>query len=224
MNFPEIVRSSIVHFLLSKCHLSRTIYLSENFKLVAHFLHLSLLFLTTLKNSILVPDLFRGNPWKASRPVTDFGPWAAAHPRERIASDIVRSSEWLEEEFIAAGVSKKLGIIGFGFGARHLIETLARDKPSRFGTGICFYGTDMDTSQAQNISVPVLFISGDSDTHCPPNTVQDMAKRIHGAKALVYADRGHGFAHRPESQEEDDDAEDAFAAARTWLHDFLVAC
>lgn len=139
-----------------------------------------------------------------------------------MAKDINTSTEWLVDEFTAAGISEKLGIIGFCFGGGKLIETLACDHQAHFGTGVCFYGTRIDTSLAKDIKVPVLFICGDSDHLCPVSALQEMEKTVEGSRVLVYPGRGHGFAHRPESQEEDADAEDAFGIMRSWLHDCLV--
>ncbi|XP_078434445.1 alpha/beta-Hydrolases superfamily protein [Wolffia australiana] len=171
--------------------------------------------------NVLVPDLFRGNPWKVGWPREDFGPWSAAHLQDRVSSDIARSAQWLEDEFIAAGICKKLGIIGFSFGADRLIETLAEDTTGRFGTGVCFYGSQRGLGLTQKIRVPLLFICGDADPLCPVSVVRDMEAAVAGAKAVVYHGRGQGFAHRPASQDEDDDAEEAFTITRAWLHEFL---
>ncbi|KAK9110119.1 hypothetical protein Sjap_018179 [Stephania japonica] len=128
------------------------------------------------------------------------------------------------EEFLAAGISKKLGIIGFCFGGGRLVETLAYDEGTYFSTGVSFYGTRMELSLAPTVKLPILFISGDHDPLCPVGPLNEMAKSIgRGSKVLVFKNRGHGFAHRPESPEEDRDAEEAFMAMRNWLHKSLVA-
>ncbi|KAL7235843.1 hypothetical protein ACSBR1_019182 [Camellia fascicularis] len=66
--------------------------------------------------NVLVPDLFRGDPWAQDRPKTLFEEWLAQQTLERIAKDITTSKNWMMDEFVAAGISKKLGIIGFCFG------------------------------------------------------------------------------------------------------------
>ncbi|CAL5370915.1 unnamed protein product [Camellia sinensis] len=71
------------------------------------------------------------------------------------------------DEFVAAGISKKLGIIGFCFGGGRLIDALAQDGGACFGIGVSFYGTRIDPSVVANIKVPVLFIVGDNDPSCP---------------------------------------------------------
>lgn len=172
--------------------------------------------------NVLVPDLFRGNPWKNGWPHSEFERWLSGQLPSRVAKDIETSTKWLIDEFTAAGISKKLGIIGFCFGGGKLIETLARDQQTHFGTGISFYGTRIDTSLAKDIKVPVLFICGDNDPLCPVSTLQEMEKNVRGSRAVIYSGRGHGFSHRPQSQEEDADAEDAFAIMRSWLQDCLV--
>ncbi|KAK8946945.1 hypothetical protein KSP39_PZI006901 [Platanthera zijinensis] len=172
--------------------------------------------------NVLVPDLFRGEPWKEGHTAAELEQWLARQQPETVAKDIDSSTKWLIDEFTSAGISRKFGIVGFCFGGKCLIETLAKDENSYFGTAVCFYGTRMDPSLAHHINVPVLFISGDGDPFCQATLVLEMEKRIRGSKAVIYGGRGHGFAHRPESQEDDRDAEDAFNVSRSWLKDYLV--
>lgn len=127
------------------------------------------------------------------------------------------------DEFMAAGISKKLGIIGFCFGGGRVLEVLAQDKDAYFGTGVSFYGTRMESLAASDVQVPVLFILGDNDPLCAVSDVQNIEKKIDkGSKVVIFQGRGHGFAHRPGSPEEDADAEQAFVIMRDWLHDNLV--
>ncbi|XP_042990227.1 carboxymethylenebutenolidase homolog isoform X1 [Carya illinoinensis] len=173
--------------------------------------------------NVLVPDLFRGDPWGRDRPKAMFEEWIGRQDPQRVAKDIESSTKWMVNEFVAAGISKKLGIIGFCFGGGRVIEVLARDGGTCFGVGVSFYGTRMDPSIASKISVPVLFISGDDDPLCPVNVLRDMEKSIgSGAKVVLFGERGHGFAHRPASPEEDGDAEQAFTMMRNFLYDGLV--
>ncbi|KAF2290907.1 hypothetical protein GH714_016477 [Hevea brasiliensis] len=138
--------------------------------------------------------------------------------------DIATAAKWMADEFLAVGISKKLGIIGFCFGGGRLIEVLSRDQGACFGVGVSFYGTRMDPSIASNVKVPVLFISGDNDPLCSVNVSKDIEKRIgHGSRVIVFQERGHGFAHRPNSPEEDRDAEQAFVLMRNWLHDVKLS-
>ncbi|ERN00319.1 hypothetical protein AMTRI_Chr01g108410 [Amborella trichopoda] len=172
--------------------------------------------------NVLVPDLFRGDPWSKDRPKEEFEIWRVTHSLDRVAMDITTSTKWMMDEFSAAGISEKLGIIGFCFGGGRLLETLARDENGYFSTAICFYGTRLDPSLAYNIKIPVFFVVGEKDTLCPVETLREMEKRINGSRVVAYSGRGHAFAHRPASPEEDEDAEDAFVIMRNWLHEGLV--
>uniref|UniRef100_A0A0D6R3Z6 Carboxymethylenebutenolidase homolog n=1 Tax=Araucaria cunninghamii TaxID=56994 RepID=A0A0D6R3Z6_ARACU len=172
--------------------------------------------------NVLVPDLFRGEPWHKERLQSEFEEWRRKHLPERVASDIETSSKWLVDEFAAAGISDKLGIVGFCFGGGRLVETLARDAQSHFGAAVCFYGTRIDPSLAAHLKIPVLFILGENDPLCPIELFHKMESQIKGSQVCVYAGRGHGFAHHPESPEDDEDAEHAFTAVRNWLHKHLL--
>ncbi|WVZ98664.1 hypothetical protein U9M48_044072 [Paspalum notatum var. saurae] len=175
--------------------------------------------------NVLVPDLFRGNPWKPSLPLggDEIQQWLAGQAPDRVSGDIDACTRWLLDEFTAAGVSKKLGVVGFCYGGGRLVEALARDSGACFSAGVCFYGVPMDASLGDRVAAPVLFVCGDGDPYCAVDTVRELERRARGARALVYAGRGHGFAHRPQSVEDDADAEDAFNAMRAWLHDHLLA-
>nr|XP_027091939.1 carboxymethylenebutenolidase homolog isoform X3 [Coffea arabica] len=172
--------------------------------------------------NVLVPDLFRGDPWTKERPKALFEEWRARQNPEHIAKDIFISADWMVNEFVAAGITKKLGIIGFCFGGGQVIDILAHDQGGCFGVGVSFYGTGISTSAAANIRVPVLFIAGDNDPLCPVNNLKDIGKEIEHQKIVVFQGRGHGFVHRPESPEEDEDAEKAFVIMRNWVHDGLA--
>ncbi|EEF40597.1 hydrolase, putative [Ricinus communis] len=170
--------------------------------------------------NVLVPDLFCGDPWTKDRPKAMLEQWIAKQEPQRVAKDIATAAKWMADEFLAAGISKKLGIIGFCFGGGRVIEVLSRDQGACFGIGVSFYGTRMDPSLASEIKVPVLFISGNSDPLCSVNVLKDIEKDIgQRSRVVIFQGRGHGFAHRPNSPEEDKDAEQAFVIMRNWLYD-----
>lgn len=157
------------------------------------------------------------------QPKIMFQQWLATQDPQRVARDIDMSVKWLVDEFIAAGVTEKLGVIGFCFGGGRVIDVLAQDQGAHFGTGVSFYGTRINPSAAANVKVPVLFISGDDDPLCPVNLLRDIEKSIgRGSRLVIFEGRGHGFAHRPESPEDDEDAELAFAVLRSWLQEGLA--
>lgn len=174
--------------------------------------------------NVLAPDLFRGDPWTKDRPKDLFEQWYAKQQPDRVAKDIITAKDWLVGELLSAGISKKLGVIGFCFGGGRVVDVLAKDQSNNFGAGVSFYGTRIDRSVACDINVPVLFISGDKDPLCPVNLLRDLEKSIgRGSRVVIFEGRGHGFAHRPNSPDEDEGAEQAFLVMRSWLHDELVA-
>lgn len=168
---------------------------------------------------MLLPDVFHGDPWKKKQPVEQ----TAKQDMQRVAEDIGTATKWLVEEFSAAGISTKLGIMGFGYGGGQVIDVLARDQGACFAIGASFYGTNIDPSLGSQVKVPVLLISGDNDPLCPVSVMKDLEKGIgKGSKLVIFGGRGHGFFHKPGSPEEDEDAERAFLMLRNWLHDGLV--
>ncbi|KAK8961077.1 hypothetical protein KSP40_PGU014786 [Platanthera guangdongensis] len=65
---------------------------------------------------VLVPDLFRGEPWKEGHTAAELEQWLARQQPDTVAKDIDSSTKWLIDEFTAAGISRKFGIVGFCFG------------------------------------------------------------------------------------------------------------
>lgn len=127
------------------------------------------------------------------------------------------------EEFAAAGIMKKLGVMGFCFGGGRVVDVLAADKNGYFSTGVSFYGTRIDSAVAGEVKVPVLFITGDRDPLCQVDGLREIEEKIgEGSKVVVFEGRGHGFVHRPETPEDDRDADEAFALMRNWLHHHLM--
>ncbi|XP_071729319.1 uncharacterized protein [Rutidosis leptorrhynchoides] len=172
--------------------------------------------------NVLLPDLFNGDPWRKDRPTGSFEPWLATHT-ETATKNISTSLKWMVDEFVAAGISNKLGIVGFCFGGGKVIEVLAEDQDGYFGLGVSFYGTRIQPTIAAKIKVPILYITGDEDPLCPVKVVEDIKRdNVGGSKVVVFKGRGHGFVHRPASAEDDKDAEEAFMIMRNWLHNGLV--
>lgn len=153
--------------------------------------------------------------------MNEFEDWRAKHPPERVEIDINTAADWLMEEIAAAGVTKKLGLLGFCFGGGRVLEVLARDSRQQYATAVSFYPTRLKDALATQITVPILFISGDRDELCAPDKLHNLAGQIKGSEARVYPGRGHAFAHCP-MPEDDEDAEDAFVAMKSWFHEKLV--
>ncbi|CAL5415566.1 unnamed protein product [Camellia sinensis] len=93
--------------------------------------------------------------------------------------------KWMMDEFVAAGISKKLGIIGFCFGGGQLIDALTQDGGACFGIGGSFYATRIDPSVVANIKVPVLFIVGDNDPSCLEHSVAAFTRVLDEASVVL---------------------------------------
>ncbi|CAH2035368.1 unnamed protein product, partial [Thlaspi arvense] len=167
--------------------------------------------------NVLVPDLFRGNPWSNNRQESEYEEWRRGQEPDRIRKNITALTKWMVDEFAAAGVSKKLGVMGFCFGGGRVVDVLAADQSGYFSTGVSFYGTRIDSAVAGEVKVPVLFITGDRDPLCQVEGFKKIEEKIgEGSKVVVFEGRGHGFVHRPETPDDDKDAEEAFAIMRNW--------
>jgi carboxymethylenebutenolidase len=180
--------------------------------------------------NVLIPDLFRGDPWGEMFPPTgeDYENWRKQHTPERIAKDIDVSTAYLKEllegdEESSSGEPPKYAIVGFCIGGGQTIQTVARQSPTIFAAAVSFYGTRIEPdSLAPSIKVPLLLITGDSDPASPVNVVKEFESRVPGSKAIVYPGRRHAFAHRPDSIEDDEAAEAAFNDMRLWLKSHLL--
>lgn len=166
--------------------------------------------------------MFNGDSWTKDRPSALLEQWITKHSPESVAKTVFASAEWMLNEFAELGISNKLGIIGFCYGGGRVIDVLAQDQGAVFGSGVSFYGTKINSSVAENINVPLLLITGKNDKLCHFKILEDVAKRNEKLKLVVFLERDHGFAHRPQTQEEDVDAEEAFTIMRNWLHDGLI--
>lgn len=105
--------------------------------------------------SILLPNLFCGNPWTKDQRNTQFEKWIVTHNPEKIAKDITAWTEWLTGEFMTTeGVFKKLGVIGFCFGRSKVLEVLGQDQDACFGIGLSFFGTRIIDSLIEVTDLP----------------------------------------------------------------------
>ena len=175
---------------------------------------------TSYFNSVLVPDVFRGDPYSKEGDWSqdDFEKWRGTHPPDRVVKDIDVATKYLVDQFGSTG---KLGGIGTCWGGGRLIEALARDSNKHFATAAILYGTRVDRSLATEIKVPLLLIAGDKDDLCSPSVMHHLEKTVRGSKAKIYTGFGHAFAHRPSSREEDEAAGNAFDEIRNWFRDHL---
>jgi carboxymethylenebutenolidase len=177
--------------------------------------------------NVLVPDLFRGEPWDEDTPPKgeEFERWRSTHI-ETMAKDIDISTAWLKKVVEEASKDSKYAVIGFCIGGGQAIKTAARQSSNPdtdiFATAVSFYGSRNILDSADSVKVPLLLITGESDSFSPPDVNKQLESLVEGSKAIVYPGRGHGFVHSPDSLEDDEAAEEAFTAMRRWLKDHLL--
>ncbi|XP_024386502.1 uncharacterized protein [Physcomitrium patens] len=183
--------------------------------------------------NVLVLDLFRGNSWKegVSQASGDFEAWRSSHTN--IAKDIDAASRWLKAAVDEQGHAidpnskPKCAIVGFCIGGGLAIQTIARygsitteeEVPNPFSAAVSFYGTriNLQPEQIRNIKSSLMMITGDLDPSSPVQGCEDIVALLDDAEVVVYPGRGHGFAHRPKSLEDDEAAEVAFSTMMKWL-------
>ena len=178
--------------------------------------------------SVLIPDLFRENPWDENVPPTgeEFEAWRKSHTAENFTEDIDVASRWLKSALDEQEQGKKppkYALLGFCIGGGLAIQTAAKSNANEtFSAAVSIYGSRIDLDAAKNIKMPLLLITGDQDKLSPVAVCEKLESMLQDTKLLVYPGRGHGFVHRPDSMDDDDAAEDAFTALRTWLKEKIL--
>lgn len=87
---------------------------------------------------LVMPDLYRGDPWPQKPMDETFLPWLAKHSFERILSDTSVAADALRER----GFGKQLGLLGFCLGGgRVLDEAALAEKGLNPAAVVSFYGT-----------------------------------------------------------------------------------
>ncbi|KAJ9166907.1 hypothetical protein P3X46_021596 [Hevea brasiliensis] len=59
--------------------------------------------------NVLVPDLFRGDPWAKDLPKTKFEQWIAKQEPQRVAKDITTATKWMADEIFSCRNFKEAG-------------------------------------------------------------------------------------------------------------------
>lgn len=87
---------------------------------------------------LVLPDLYRGDPWPQKPLDETFAPWLAKHPFERILSDTSLAADALRER----GFGKPLGLLGFCLGGGRVLDEAALvEKGLNPAAVVSFYGT-----------------------------------------------------------------------------------
>eukprot|EP00475_Leptophrys_vorax_P015001 TRINITY_DN21304_c0_g1_i1.p1 TRINITY_DN21304_c0_g1~~TRINITY_DN21304_c0_g1_i1.p1 ORF type:complete len:402 (+),score=-4.41 TRINITY_DN21304_c0_g1_i1:186-1391(+) len=153
--------------------------------------------------SVLIPDVFRGNPFDAT--YSDLPTWLASIDTAQLAADVDTAGQFLASAIsypsAKAPGNGRIALLGFGLGAGRVLEVLAADGSSAtagagsgdaavaageqlrarlYSAGVFFYGTNFDVDAAASVQVPLLLIAGKDDEQCTPATVGEVADRAGG--------------------------------------------
>jgi len=177
---------------------------------------------------VIVPDVFRGQPWPEATPPS--GPayerWRDRFSLQELAGDVRGCAQLLNTVHSV----ELLGLAGFCWGGGRALELVARDWVDAHAVAV-FYPTRFDLGAiAKNMHLPLLAVYGGEDT--TPGATPTDAAGLEGELACnprmryqyfvrSFPGRSHAFAHRPQNDEEAQDADDALKLAEAWFDKYL---
>lgn len=160
---------------------------------------------------VLVPDLFRGDPWSPARPAEEYEAWRAGHADERVAADVRAAAAVMRAEL---GV-RHLGALGFCFGGGRLMDELAaRGDGVDPATAVVFYPTRFDARRAgERATCSLMAVFAEKDKLVPLTVVEELQEGLEKNDVMEECDlmmfdgAGHAFAHHPKTEQDEDDCE-----------------
>lgn len=171
----------------------------------------------------VIPDLFRGQPWSTSRPRHEYEDWRAMHPSDRAMSDARLAAAELRR------LGHSVGILGFCFGGgRGMEEMTLGSRGINPDAAVIFYPTRFDAySAGRQITCPLMLVFGEKDQEIPLSLVKELQngldenEKSESCELLMYEGAGHGFAHHPVSDQDEDDAEILQFQTAEWFNKHL---
>jgi len=167
---------------------------------------------------VAVPDLFHGDPLGLGS--TDLMTWLKGHPTSRVDPVVEATIKYLKGEL---GV-KKLGSVGYCFGAKYVARFL---KKGKLDAGFVAHPSFVDEDEIKGMQGPFSIAAAETDTVFP-------AEKRHKTEELLrdmdipwqinlYSDVQHGFAVRADlSQPRAKWAkEQAFFQAVQWFDEYI---
>ena len=142
---------------------------------------------------VLLPDLYRGNPWRPDADWSGHETWRQSHSLQRVMVDVINANQYLRSKV------KKVASIGFCWGGD---ITFNFAQTEQCDAAIICYGTRMNAVDAANLKCPVLAMFGDSDPVIPSEQVQQFGNALTQAPVehdlRIFPGAGHAFVHRPQ--------------------------
>eukprot|EP00903_Cladosiphon_okamuranus_P009515 g9065.t1 len=173
---------------------------------------------------VVVPDMFRGRPWNHEQPEGEYDGWRDSHDPGVVAADIRACVDFARKKYKPTS----LGLVGFCFGGGRALEEAAAGAVEPDNV-VVFYPTRYDVDEvAPRVSCPVAAFFAEHDV-LPGATVEDahaLREKLQGNENVsdfqvkLCPGAGHGFAHRPMKNDEEN-AADAMLLATSWLEIYL---
>lgn len=160
---------------------------------------------------VLLPDLYRGNPWPLDADWSNHETWRQSHSDQRVMQDVHNANLTLRSRV------EKVVSIGFCWGGD---MTFKFAQTEHCDAAVICYGTRMNPAAAVNLKCPVLAIFGGNDPVIPNDQVDQFADALAQSPVTselrIFADAGHAFVHRPQPDGQDN-AQQALAEMLQWL-------
>ncbi len=145
----------------------------------------------------LLPDLFRGSPWKSFTDFSGMPAWKDSHPQERVMQDIESAARFMRKKV------SKLGITGFCWGG---LQAFNAAQTGAFDAAVDFYGARFDAVKAKNIKCPFLGIFGGADKSIPLQELESLEYVLKKAnvqfKIKIFQNCSHAFVQKRDAYDE----------------------
>lgn len=163
----------------------------------------------------LLPDLFRGNPWKSFTDFSGLPAWKDTHPQSRVMQDIEAAANYMRKKV------GKLGITGFCWGG---FQAFNASQTGLFDSAVDFYGARFDATKAKNIKCAFLGIFGEKDASIPLQELESLEYELKKTnvqfKIKVFPKCGHAFAQKRDAYDEKS-ANEALKDMLDWFGSYL---
>jgi dienelactone hydrolase len=172
---------------------------------------------------VVMPDLFHGDAIPLNKPDDfDFMQWLKGHPPSRVDPVIDTS---LVEMRTKLGC-KKIGAVGYCFGAKYVIRHLRPDQ-GKIDVGYCAHPSFVESQELEEIKGPLAISAAETDTIFPAEKRHESEKILKKTdqpyQINLYSGVEHGFAVRVDLKDKEAKyaKESAFLQALQWFEEHL---
>lgn len=100
--------------------------------------------------TVVMPDLFHGNPHPLNDDTLDLYAWLAEHPIERVDPIIQAALKWIRDD----GQFKWVGAVGYCFGAKYVARFLRKGE-GMIDAGFVAHPSFIETDELRSIKGPL---------------------------------------------------------------------